>query len=224
MSSSWSWLRKLFGSVMTEPQAGRGRLWIVSAPSGAGKTSLVRELCRRRPQLTMSCSYTTRPRRPNEREGVDYHFIDRERFETMAAAGYFLEHAEVFGNFYATGKPDTEALLAAGRNVVLEIDWQGAAQARSAMSEARSIFILPPSYEELERRLRGRGSDSEEVIQRRLGEAIEDMSHWQEFDYVVINDVFDQAADRLEAILDGHGAASERGNAQLRRQIQAVLA
>ena len=220
----WGWLRKLFGRVMTDSGPVRGKLWVVSAPSGAGKTSLVRELCRRRPQLTMSCSFTTRPRRPNEREGVDYHFVDRERFEQMAAAGHFLEHAEVFGNFYATGKPETDQLLAAGRNVVLEIDWQGAAQARAAMPEARTVFILPPSYAELERRLRGRGSDSEEVIQRRLGEAIDDMSHWREFDYVVINDEFDRAADRLEAILDGHGAASERDNEQLRRQNDTVLA
>ncbi len=220
----WGWFTKLLGRDMSEAGQVRGKLWVVSAPSGAGKTSLVRELCRRRPQLTMSCSYTTRPKRPNEQEGVDYHFVDRERFEALAAAGHFLEHAEVFGNFYATGKPETEQLLAKGRNVVLEIDWQGASQARAAMPEARTIFILPPSYSELERRLRGRGSDSDAVIRRRLDEAIDDMSHWREFDYVVINDVFERAADRLEAILDGHGADSESGNEQLCGQIQTILA
>lgn len=221
------WLRWL-RSLMTERDgagvAPRGALWIVSAPSGAGKTSLVRELCRRRPQLAMSCSYTTRTQRPNERDGHDYHFVSRERFEELVAAGHFLEYAEVFGNCYATGKPDVEKLLAAGNNVVLEIDWQGARQARERMPEARSVFILPPSVAELERRLRGRGSDAEEVIRRRLAEATEDISHWPEFDYVVINDEFEAAADRLEAILDGKGEAHRVGDPGLAAQIAAVVA
>lgn len=202
----------------------RGALWIVSAPSGAGKTSLVRELCRRRPGLAMSVSYTTRKQRPNERDGHDYHFVSRGRFERLVEEGHFLEHAEVFGNCYATGKPDVEALLADGCNVVLEIDWQGARQARERMPEARSIFILPPSVTELERRLRGRGSDAEDVIRRRLAEATEDISHWPEFDYVVINDDFDAAADRLEAILDGRGEAHRLGARGLEERIAAVVA
>lgn len=221
--SCLAWLRSLVGADTPVP-APRGALWIVSAPSGAGKTSLVRELCRRRPQIRMSCSYTTRAQRPNERDGHDYHFISRERFDELAAAGHFLEYAEVFGNCYATGKPDVEALLDSGHDVILEIDWQGARQARERMPEARSIFILPPSMDELERRLRGRGSDDEEVIRRRLAEARGDISHWREFDFVVVNDDFDAAAGRLEAILEGGGDPYRVGAAGLAERLDAVLA
>ncbi|MBT8137304.1 MAG: guanylate kinase [Gammaproteobacteria bacterium] len=214
------WLRKLFGG-----NSGRdGRLWIISAPSGAGKTSLVRELCRRQPDLEMSVSYTTRQRRPNEKDGHDYHFVDRQAFDRMVADGAFLEHAEVFGNFYATGRADVQAILGQGRNVILEIDWQGARQARAAMPGAGSIFILPPSFAELERRLRGRGSDSEEVIQRRLAEARDDMSHWHEFSYVVINDDFSAAADALEAILARRGEACRTTDPGLREKVTGLLA
>lgn len=218
------WLRRLAGIAVTDKRPARGALWIVSAPSGAGKTSLVRELCRRRPAIKMSCSYTTRPKRPQERDGIDYHFVNRREFDQKVADGYFLEYAEVFGNCYATGRPDVEKLLEAGHDVILEIDWQGARQARSRMSEARSIFILPPSQSELERRLRGRGSDSEEVITRRLAEAAVDMSHWREFDYVVINDDFDAAAGRIEAILDGGGHDHRTDAADSQGRISAILA
>jgi len=174
--------------------------------------------------LQMSVSYTTRPRRPSEVEGHDYHFVDIEKFKHMAAVGDFLEHAEVFGNFYATGRGDVQAILDQGHNVVLEIDWQGARQARAAMPEAGSIFILPPSFAELERRLRGRGSDSEEVIQRRLSEAREDMSHWEEFAYVVINDEFATAAATLEAILASDGEVHRSSNPALQARIARLLA
>ncbi|MDH3587958.1 MAG: guanylate kinase [Gammaproteobacteria bacterium] len=214
------WLRKLFGA----DQGRHGRLWIVSAPSGAGKTSLVRELCKRQPELEMSVSYTTRRRRPSEVDGRDYHFVDKQRFQAMVAGGDFLEHAEVFGNFYATGRADVQAILDQGRNVVLEIDWQGARQARAAMPRAGSIFVLPPSFEELERRLRGRGSDTEEVIQRRLAEARDDMSHWHEFGYAVINDDFTTAADVLEAILARQADSYRTSHPSLRQQIARLLA
>ena len=213
------WLRSLFGSEHSR----QGRMWIISAPSGAGKTSLVRELCKRQPGLQMSVSYTTRPRRASEVEGHDYHFVDTGRFGEMIAANEFLEHAEVFGNLYATRRVDVQAVLDCGGDVILEIDWQGARQARAAMPEAGSIFILPPSFEELERRLRGRRSDSDEVIRRRLSEAREDMSHWDEFEYVVINDDFAAAAMALGAILAGSGEDCRSSSGPLQAQIGRLL-
>lgn len=213
------WLRSLFNSQANQP----GRLWIISAPSGAGKTSLVRELCKRQPGLQMSVSHTTRPRRASEVEGRDYHFVDKDQFNKLVAANEFLEHAEVFGNLYATRRADVQAVLSQGGSVILEIDWQGARQARAAMPQAGSIFILPPSFEELERRLRDRGSDSEEVIQRRLSEARDDMSHWDEFGYVVINDDFGTAATALEGILGGSGGKYRSSSADLQTQIGRIL-
>jgi guanylate kinase len=186
--------------------AGTGRLYVISAPSGAGKTSLVKALLAARANLAVSVSHTTRRQRPNEVDGRDYHFIDVPRFEQMVAAGAFLEHARVFDNYYGTGRAQLEAQLAAGHDVVLEIDWQGARQVRAALPECLSIFILPPSRATLEQRLKGRGTDSPEVIARRLADAVADMSHWSEFDYVVVNDRFEQAVAELSAILDGHGA------------------
>jgi len=183
------------------------RLYVISAPSGAGKTSLVKALLAARGHLGLSVSHTTRRQRPNEVDGRDYHFIDLPRFEQMVAAGAFLEHARVFDNCYGTGRQQLEAQLAAGRDVVLEIDWQGARQVRAALPGCTSIFILPPSRAALEQRLEGRGTDSREVIARRLADAVADMSHWHEFDYVVVNDRFEQAVAELSAIMDGRGAA-----------------
>jgi guanylate kinase len=181
-------------------------LFVFTAPSGAGKTSLVRGLMQRQPALRFSISFTTRTPRPNERDGHDYFFVTREQFEAMAGRGEFLEHARVFDNYYGTSRAQVEQALAAGRDLILEIDWQGAQQIRAAMPECVSIFILPPSRTELERRLRGRGTDPEDVIQRRLRDAAGDMTHWHEFDYVVVNDDFDRALEDLVAIVGGHGA------------------
>ena len=190
----------------------RGRLFVIAAPSGAGKTSLVRALMERVPELRFSISYTTRRQRPNEVHGRDYFFVPREEFERMAEAGQFLEHATVFGNSYGTARAQVEQSLTSGQDLILEIDWQGARQIRAALPECCSIFILPPSRAELERRLRGRGTDTEEVIVRRLGEAADDMGHWREFDYVVVNDVFERALDQLSAIVQGRDPPEARRN------------
>jgi guanylate kinase len=190
--------------------ARRGRLFVIAAPSGAGKTSLVRALMEQVPTLRFSVSYTTRPKRPAELDGRDYFFVSREEFERMVAAGEFLEYARVFENYYGTSRQQVEESLASGHDLILEIDWQGAAQIRRAMPESVSVFILPPSRAELERRLRGRGTDSEEVIARRLGEAANDMKHWEEFDYVVVNDDFDRAVSELQGTVMEAGKAARR--------------
>ena len=192
-----------FGMTSTNPTTRRGRLFVVAAPSGAGKTSLVRALMEREPDLQFSISYTTRKQRPTEATGRDYHFVSREEFESMVGRGEFLEHARVFDNSYGTARGQVEASLAAGQDLILEIDWQGAQQIRQALPECRTIFILPPSRAELERRLRGRGTDMEDVIQRRLQDAATDMTHWSEFDYVVVNDHFARALEDLQAIVRG---------------------
>jgi guanylate kinase len=190
--------------------ARRGRLFVIAAPSGAGKTSLVRALMEQVPTLRFSVSYTTRPKRPAELDGKDYFFVSREEFERMVAAGEFLEYARVFENYYGTSRQQVEESLASGQDLILEIDWQGAAQIRRAMPESVSVFILPPSRAELERRLRGRGTDSEEVIAQRLGEAANDMKHWEEFDYVVVNDDFDRAVSELQGTVMEAGKAARR--------------
>jgi guanylate kinase len=188
----------------------RGRLFVIAAPSGAGKTSLVRALMEREPGLRFSISYTTRKQRPNEVHGRDYFFVSREEFDRMVAAGEFLEHATVFDNSYGTSHRQVEASLEVGQDLILEIDWQGAQQIRRTLPECQSIFILPPSRAELERRLRGRGTDSEDVIQRRLRDAAGDMGHWREFDFVIVNDDFETALAGLRAIVHGQGEASRR--------------
>ncbi|MEO7206449.1 MAG: guanylate kinase [Steroidobacteraceae bacterium] len=182
-----------------------GRLYVVAAPSGAGKTSLVKALMEREPHIQFSVSYTTRPPRPNEIPGRDYHFVSPERFQEMIANHEFLEHAQVFDNCYGTGVRAVQEALSNGEQLLLEIDWQGARQVRLRIPEAVSIFILPPSRAALEQRLKGRSTDSDEVIARRLRDAAEDLDHWREFDYVVINDRFEQAIEDLQAIVEDRG-------------------
>jgi guanylate kinase len=184
----------------------QGRLYVIAAPSGAGKTSLVKALMEREPRIQFSVSYTTRKPRPNEIPGRDYHFVSAERFQEMIANHEFLEHARVFDNCYGTGVRTVQESLSNGEELLLEIDWQGARQVRARLPEACSIFILPPSREALELRLKGRSTDSSEVIQRRLRDAAEDLSHWSEFDYVVINDRFEQAIEDLRAIVEDRGS------------------
>ena len=178
-----------------------GILYIVSAPSGAGKTSLVREVIKQVEGVSLSISHTTRTSREGETDGIDYHFVETETFTEMLSRTEFLEHAQVFGNYYGTSETWVKDQLKSGLDVILEIDWQGAEQVRRLMPEASSIFILPPSREILEQRLRNRGSDTEEVIAGRLAEAKEEMSHYNEADYLVINDDFEIALNQIKAIL-----------------------
>jgi guanylate kinase len=191
-----------------------GTLYIVAAPSGAGKTSLVKSLVETTPGVIASISHTTRPPRPGEREGVHYHFVSVAAFATMIAAGAFLEHAPVFGNHYGTSRAAVLSNLKAGLDVILEIDWQGARQVREQMPDCPSIFILPPSRAALRQRLAGRGQDSTEVIERRMAAALDELTHYAEFDYLVINDQFATALTELRAILV---AQRQRRAAQLER-------
>jgi guanylate kinase len=193
----------------------KGKLFVISAPSGAGKTSLVKALLEREPHLRFSISYTTRRPRPAEQNGRDYFFVDHPTFETMVSAAEFLEHAKVFDNYYGTPKKQVQEILDGGEHVILEIDWQGAQQIRKAMPDCHSIFILPPSRQELEKRLRGRGTDGDEVIARRLHDSVSDMTHWNEFDYVVINDDFERALGDLAAIVNGGGEDLSRNRAEV---------
>ena len=192
-----------------------GNLFIISAPSGAGKTSLVNALLACNRQIDVSISYTTRSPRPGEVDGRDYHFISRETFLSMAKNGDFLESAEVYGNLYGTSQSLIEAKTASGRDILLEIDWQGAVQVRSRFPGCISIFILPPSLQALEERLQGRKQDSAEVIERRLRAAQADIAHVAEFDYVIINDKLDEALRQLDAITVAAGLRLDR---QLIRQ------
>jgi guanylate kinase len=178
-----------------------GTLFIVAAPSGAGKSTLVNALLEREPDISLSISHTTRPPRPGEQYGRHYYFVERAEFEREVAEGIFLEHAEVHGNFYGTSRTTVQDLQQQGRDVLLEIDWQGAAQIRKAKPDCVSVFILPPSRAELERRLRGRGSDSEDVIERRLRNSRGEIAHAHEFDYIIVNDRFEDALQTLQAIV-----------------------
>ncbi|WP_144778861.1 guanylate kinase [Marinobacter maritimus] len=183
-------------------QAGEtGTLFVVSAPSGAGKTSLVAEMLHADQKLGVSVSHTTRPMREGEKDGINYHFVSRDEFEAMIARGDFLEHADVFGNYYGTSQVWVREMLARGRDVILEIDWQGAAQVRRLVPECVSVFIVPPSAEVLRDRLVGRGTDAPEVVVRRLTEAREECRHAAEFDYLVVNDDFHDALGDLLAIV-----------------------
>jgi guanylate kinase len=205
-------------------RAPAAKLWVVAAPSGAGKTSLVRALLERDTSLRFSISFTTRARRSSEQDGRDYFFVSEQRFLEMVRADEFLEHAQVFDNWYGTGRDHVAGLLAAGSSVVLEIDWQGARQVRERAPESRSVFILPPSIAELERRLRGRQTDSEAVIARRLRDAVGDMTHWQEFDHVVVNDDFAAALDRLAAVIAGRSKNTRTDSPEVRAVAAAILA
>jgi guanylate kinase len=184
-----------------------GRLYVVAAPSGAGKTSLVKALMVREPSIRFSVSYTTRRPRADEVEGRDYHFVTPARFQEMIAGNEFLEYAQVYDNYYGTGLAAVQTALAQGQLLLLEIDWQGARQVRSRLPAARSIFILPPTRRALEERLKARSTDSALVIERRLRDAAHDLTHWSEFDYVVINDKFEQAVADLQEIVHERGAA-----------------
>jgi guanylate kinase len=191
-----------------------GTLFMVAAPSGAGKSTLVNALLVREPGISLSISHTTRPPRPGEEYGRHYYFVERAEFEREVAEGIFLEHAEVHGNFYGTSQKTVQDLLQQGRDVLLEIDWQGAAQIRKAKPDCVSVFILPPSRAELERRLRGRGSDSAEVIERRLHNSRGEIAHAHEFDYIIVNDRFEDALDGLQAIVR---AVRQRSGLQCQR-------
>jgi guanylate kinase len=183
-----------------------GRLFVIAAPSGAGKTSLVKALLASEPRLRLSVSHTTRKRRPTEQDGREYHFVSVPQFEQLVARGEFLEHARVFDNFYGTARGFVEEQLRQGYEVILEIDWQGAQQVRRAVPDCVSIFILPPSRRALAERLSRRATDSAETIARRLREAAADMSHYREFDYVIVNDDFAQAVSDLRRIVAGRAA------------------
>ncbi len=181
-----------------------GTLYTVSAPSGAGKTSLVNALVERDPNLRVSVSHTTRLMRPGEDDGVNYHFVSEDQFRAMLERAEFLEHAQVFGNLYGTSQAWVEQQLATGTDVILEIDWQGAQQVKHLMPGTRAIFILPPSRETLEQRLTARGQDDSAIIAARMAEAVEEMSHYVESDYLVVNKDFDLALDELRAIVTSH--------------------
>ncbi len=194
------------------------RLYVISAPSGAGKTTLVRALLLRNPRVQFSISYTTREPRVREKDGDDYFFVSKQAFELMVKGDEFLEHAEVFDNYYGTAKKQVQNQLDADKHVLLEIDWQGAQQIREAWPSCVSVFILPPSLQELERRLRTRATDTENVIQRRLKDSISDISHWSEFDHVIVNDNLDAALHELEDVINGKGNDSKANN-QTRREL-----
>ncbi len=181
----------------------RGSLFVIAAPSGAGKTSLVKAVLDRDPSLRVSISHTTRKPRPHEVDGQHYHFVSVDEFQRLRAADEFLENAQVFDNFYGTGRASVNALRNAGHDVILEIDWQGAQQVRKAAPDCKTVFILPPSRRELEVRLRNRKTDSEEVIARRLRDSIADMTHYGEFDSVIVNEDFERAVGQLLEVLRG---------------------
>jgi guanylate kinase len=202
----------------------RGRLFVITAPSGAGKTSLVNALLQSEPNLRLSVSHTTRPRRPTESDGREYHFVSVPQFEALVRQREFLEHARVFDNFYGTSGAFVEQQLAGGHDVLLEIDWNGARQVRQALPACVSVFILPPSRQALAERLAKRATDSSEVIARRLRDAAADMSHYREFDYVVVNDDFAHAVADLRRILAGDAPDLASDRPQLQALLRELLA
>jgi guanylate kinase len=199
------------------------KLFVLAAPSGAGKTTLVHALVKRNPDLKFSISYTTRAKRVNEEHGRDYYFVGRDEFLQLREESELLESALVFDNYYGTSRSQVEKYLDRGCSVVLEIDWQGAKQLRKSMPEATSVFILPPSVTELERRLRDRKTDSDDVIARRLADALGDMSHWDEFDFAIINDDLEQAVKQLEMVIAGAGDANRVGLSDLDEAVIRVI-
>lgn len=201
----------------------KGTLFIVSAPSGAGKTSLLKALLERAEGISVSVSHTTRPIRPGEQNGVHYWFSDETEFRRMIGEGAFIEHAEVFGNLYGTSESAVREQLSSGTDVILEIDWQGAQQVRRRFAEAVSIFILPPTPEALRQRLNARGQDSVEVIERRMREAQSEMEHYVEYDYLVVNDRFEQALEELQAIVISQRLREPLQSLRLEAQLKALL-
>ena len=201
-----------------------GTLFIVSAPSGAGKTSLLKALVETEDKIKVSVSHTTRPKRPGEVDGVDYHFVDPDTFRDLIGEAAFLEHAEVFGNYYGTSEAAIRDLLASGTDVILEIDWQGARQVRKRFDDAVSIFILPPTPQALLQRLQGRGQDSDDVIQRRMSEAKDEMSHYPEYDYIIVNDQFDVALGELRAVVSAQRFRQAVQSERLAERLAALLA
>lgn len=203
--------------------ASKGLLFVVSAPSGAGKTSLVAALLERDPALALSVSYTTRARRSGEVDGTHYHFVDHARFERMIAEGAFIEYARVFDNAYGTAESSLRETLDRGQDLLLEIDWQGTRQVRDRFPEAVSIFIVPPSLAALEERLRGRGQDSDAVIGERMAKARDELSHWDEYDYLVVNDHFDQALGDLGGILQAERLRTPRQAVREQDRLRSML-
>ena len=201
-----------------------GNLFIISAPSGAGKTSLVRALLKEVQGVRISVSYTTRLPRPGERDGIDYHFIDAAQFEAMVGDGQFLEYARVFDHCYGTARTSVEAILASGEDVILEIDWQGAAQVRRLIPDTVSVFILPPSRAVLEARIRGRKQDSEQVIGRRMQDAVSEMSHYADYDFLLLNDDFERARGDLEAIIRARRLSGATQRVRLAQLLEQLLA
>lgn len=199
------------------------RLFVIAAPSGAGKTTLVKEVVKRLSGLKFSVSYTTRPQRVNEVHGVDYLFVDEDEFLALREQGELLESALVFDNHYGTSRSQVERHLAAGHHVILEIDWQGAQQVRASMPECVSVFILPPSRPELERRLRDRRTDSDAVIARRLRDALGDMGHWDEFDHAIINDDLETAVTQLAAVFEGKSEVTDVRDPAVRESVEQIL-
>lgn len=202
----------------------KGILYTVSAPSGAGKTSLVNALVESNPEVCVSVSHTTRPMRPGEVDGVNYHFVDHARFEAMLAEGAFLEHAQVFSNLYGTSRHWVEQTLSEGMDVILEIDWQGARQVRQLLPDTVSLFILPPSLAALRQRLTGRGQDKTDVIEARMNEAISEISHYRETDYLIVNDDFTTALAQFQALITSQHLRRDRQEQVHRAMLEELLA